>query len=155
MHVTNIMECSNICVQAGAPGVTGQPAGGCISRSQAGAGRPGPGSVLVLSVALSSTQRISRYELCLYVKIILKTFLIRSNTAGSPTVTQRALLRRSVSFSRNLSHECVYQINTTIIHLKLYILCAHQEVDGSYRQAPLLAVSSQQPEFTGHHPIIV
>ena len=66
MHVTNIMECSNICVQAGAPGVTGQPAGGCISRSQAGAGRPGPGSVLGLSVALSSTQRISRYGLCHY-----------------------------------------------------------------------------------------
>ena len=43
MHVTNILECSNI--QAGAPGVTGQPAGGCISRSQAGAGRPGPGNL--------------------------------------------------------------------------------------------------------------
>ena len=123
MHVTNILECSNICVQAGVPGVTGQPAGGCISRSQAGAGRPGPGSVLALNVALSSTQRISRYDfLCHYVKIIFKTFLIRSNIAGSPTVTQRALLRRSVSFSRNLSHECVYQINTPIIHLS-YPLC--------------------------------
>merc|ERR1719445_1377892 len=98
MHVTNILECSNIPLQVGAPGVTGQPAGGCISRSQAGAGRPGPGIVLALSVALSSTQRISR-----------------SNTAGSPTVTQMSLLRTSVSFSRNLSYECVYQINTPII----------------------------------------
>ena len=62
MHVTNILECSNISLQAGVPGVTGQPAGGCISRSQAGAGRPGPGSVLALNVAHSSTQRISRYD---------------------------------------------------------------------------------------------
>ena len=119
MHVTNILECSNIPLQAGVPGVTGQPAGGCISRSQAGAGRPGPGIVLALSVALSSTQRISRYGLCHYFKIILKTSLPRSNTAGSPTVTQMSLLRTSVSFSRNLSYECVYQINTTIIHLTL------------------------------------
>ena len=103
MHVTNILECSNISLQAGVPGVTGQPAGGCISRSQAGAGRPGPEIVLALNVALSSTQRISRYGLCHYSKIILKTSFIRSNIAGSPTVTQRALLRTSVSFSRNLS----------------------------------------------------
>merc|ERR1711862_841201 len=37
------------------------------------------------------------------------------NTAGSPTVTQMSLLRTSVSFSRNLSYKCVYQINTPII----------------------------------------
>ena len=61
--MSTLRECSNISLQAGAPGVTGQPAGACISRSQAGAGRPGPGSVLALSVALSNTQRISRYGL--------------------------------------------------------------------------------------------
>merc|ERR1712032_269576 len=48
---------------------------------------------------LSSTQRISR-----------------SNTAGSPTVTQRAMLRTSVSFSRNIVFDWVHQINTTIIN---------------------------------------
>ena len=81
--------------------------------------------------------------------IILKTSLPRSNTAGSPTVTQMSLLRTSVSFSRNLSYKCVYQINTPIIHLSypLCILCDHHEVDGRWvdkapgAEAPLLAGS--------------
>ena len=74
-----------------------------------------------------------------------------------------ALLRTSVSFSRNLVFDCVPQINTTIIHVKL-ISCELIKVDGRWivsawigAKAPLLAGSSQQPEFTGHHhhPIIV
>jgi len=78
-----MLDSSNL---AGDPGVTGQPAPGCISRSVEGAGRSGPGNVWASSVApASNTQR---------------TF--RSNTAESLTVTQSSLTLRTLGVSSDL-----------------------------------------------------